>query len=452
MKKKKRRGISAGTVLMILIAVVVLGVSFRLVAMIAGQTTLKIDDAQNIVSAIAKNLDLPELKLSDIPIFQSAAKEETEATSPAPTFGELATTGAAAPVQTVLEPTPTPVPQKKSFTLTAAGSFLINKDIRNACYYKESETYDFSALLTHISDAVWGDLKVFTLENLIAQDQKLSNLNTRQEILDAVKEAGFDLAFIGQDKSMDLGLAGLTKTINALKSQGFSVVGGYESGADAEQTLIMNINGIQVALLHYTQSLDSANKAKKEKAEYAVPLIKIENIQKDIVGARSQGAQVVIVSCHWGSDNTHTVSKTQAAFAQQIADAGADVILGAHSHAVQPIVYLTGNRADGTARQTLVAYSLGALMTGSRESVNIASLLLHLNITFDPLTSLVSFDEVSYSPVYFWRHKEEGRYVYDAVLSNHEPPENMAKDQVQVMEKALNRVTDVLKDSVAVQR
>ena len=453
MKKKKRRGISIGTVVMLLLTVITLGLSLRFIPLIAGQTALKLNDAQSIVSAITENLSLPELTLSDIPIFQTASQQEEKA-SPAPTFGQISSAEETPTPAPSLEPTPTPLPQKRSFSLTAAGAFAVDRTIASSCYYKESETYDFSPLLNHIADAVSGDLKVFTFENLIVEGQKLSDLNAPPELMDAVKEAGFDLAFLGTEKAMNLGLDGLGQTMNALKGQGFSVAGAYETAEDAGKAVLMDINGVQVAVLHYTETIGDTSKAriKKENAAFALPVIQAEAIASDIAAARGQGAQVVIVSAHWGNANTHTPTKAQLATAQRIADAGADVILGAHSQAVQPIVYLTGHRADGSEKQTLVAYSLGALMTSLRESVNIASVLLHVNISYNPVTQAVAFEEVSYSPVYFWRHKDDGRTVYDAVLSAKEPPENMAQDQITVMERALKRVNDTLKDSVAVQR
>ena len=453
MKKKKRRGISMGTVFMLVITLATLVVSLQLIPMLAGQTALKLGDAQTIVSALTNELHLPALQLADIPIFHSG-ETPPPYDPPAPTLGEIGLPSKETAETATPAPTPTPVPQKRSFTLTAAGSFGLDKAIYQSCYYKESETYDFSPILGHIADAVTGDLKVFTFENLIDSNQKISDLNAPSEAMDAVKEAGFDLAFLGHEKAMNLGLSSLGQTIGALSGQGFSVVGGYDSKADAERQLIMDINGVQVAVLHYTETIADAGQKniKKEDAAFALPLMKAPIIAADIAAVREKGAQVVIVSLHWGKLNTHTPTKAQTTLAQQLADAGADVILGAHARAIQPVVYLTADRGNGTQSQTLVAYSLGALMTSSRDSVNIAAILLHLNIAYDPATAAVSFEEVSYSPLYFWRYKEDGRNVYEAVLSNREPPESMSSDQIEVMERALKRATDTLKDSCAALR
>jgi poly-gamma-glutamate synthesis protein (capsule biosynthesis protein) len=248
-----------------------------------------------------------------------------------------------------------------------------------------------------------------------------------------------------------MGLEGLNETAAAVRSAGFTVVGIQTENQQAQSALIVNLNGVQVAFLHYTDMMSNAGKKaiKAEDCAYAVPAYSQEAVATDIQAARGQGAQVVIVMMHWDSGSQNKPTQEQQNIAQSVSDAGADILLGAHSKVVLPIVYLTGNRPDGAKRPTLVCYSLGALLTGSRSNANIAGMLLHLNISFDPASGMVAFDKVEYTPTYIWRYKESGHYVYQVILSNQKAPENMDTNQRDVMQRALDRINKQMTDSPA---
>jgi len=445
---KRKRGISLGTVLMILMTLAVSAGCFMVFPKLSGGATVQID-AQQVVSALTQNLNLPELRFEDIPIFQSRPAAQTPR-PPAPTLKmETSTVATPRPVKVTASPTATPAPQPISSSITAGGSVNLTAPIRKSVYHSESRTYDYTELFAHINHETKSDLCLVTLENTLDSDSKLSDLNLLPEASECLVNLGIDLVALGFPKALDAGLPALENTLNALKQEGFTVVGAYASREDAQKPLIMNLKGVQVAVLHYTEELSSKGKSalKKNDAAYAMPLLDIETVQKDIITARKSGAQVVIVSLNWGDVNRTSPTKAQTNLAQLIADAGADVILGAHSQTVQPVEYLTGVRQDGTSHQTLVAYSLGTLMTESRDTKNIAGMLLHLNMTWDPQTQRLSFDRAEYTPTYIWRCKEDGQYRYRAVASDLEAPEGMDENQQKVMAKILAFTQEALKDS-----
>src|SRR5690606_21759317 len=70
-------------------------------------------------------------------------------------------------------------------------------------------------------------------------------------------------------------------------------------------------------------------------------------------------ADIVLVSIHWGVEDTNTPNQTQRNYANYLAGLGADVIIGTHPHVLQPVEWL--NRPDGG--RTLVWYSLGNLLS-----------------------------------------------------------------------------------------
>jgi poly-gamma-glutamate capsule biosynthesis protein CapA/YwtB (metallophosphatase superfamily) len=77
-----------------------------------------------------------------------------------------------------------------------------------------------------------------------------------------------------------------------------------------------------------------------------------------VINNAGQHDQVVVVSMHWGNEYQAGADERQQKLAQQMADAGADVIWGHHPHVLQKMEWLES--VDG--RQVLVIYSLGNLL------------------------------------------------------------------------------------------
>ncbi len=446
---KRKRGISFGTVFMLLLTAAVVSASVMIMPRLAGKMDQRID-ATELAGAITSSLDLPSLTLSDIPILPKPAATSVPASAgPVYTPGENAKT--ALPPAGTPAPSATKEPNRRTFTLTAAGSIAFSSDIRKSVYSQESETYDYTGIFQLIRPSVEGDICLATLENTMVESGKLSDVNVTGDILEGLKSAGLDMLALGHEHLLDLGLEGLLETVTAARKAGFTDVGAVTDSQEESGAVFMDLGGVQTVFFHYTDTISSAGKRviKEQDCAYALPAYSREQVTADIAEARAQGAQVVVVLIHWGSDNQSKVTKDQQEMAQEIADAGADILLGAHNEVVLPIVYLTGNRADGTKRPTLVCYSLGALLTGSRESANIAGMLLHLTISYDQDSGIVAFDRVRYTPTYIWRYREDGRYNYRVTASDQAPPDGMDDKQQSVMGRARERIDAQLADSPA---
>lgn len=446
-RKRDHRGVSVGTVAMLCITCVVV-VAFSLILnRLSGSTDVHID-TDKVLQALSLGDILPELSLNDIPI----STPQATAVSPDQTIDPGSTTTAAlqqavqATPTATLAPTPTP---GGNVTLTFGGSVIVDTDLRQANYYSESKKYDFTELLALVKDDVSADFSMVTLENTTDGDSKLSDNNTTADVFPMLTAANIDAVALGYRQIYDLGISGLTATVSDAQQQGLMTLGAYADEASADVSRhIMTLNGVKVAVLHYTDVLsDKGAKAmKKDANSYAVPLDAVSNgadaILTDISAVRNQGAQVVIVSLSWGSVGKTSPTSKQIAFAQQLADAGVDAIIGTGSKVVQPAVWLTGKLADGTTKQVLCAYSLGSLINSSRTNANVAGMLLHLSISYDG--QRVSIDEASYTPTYIWRFKQDGRYYYRVVASNHPAPDGMETSQQESMARALQNVQKYL--------
>ena len=180
----------------------------------------------------------------------------------------------------------------------------------------------------------------------------------------------------------------------------------------------------------------------KDNASGMIPEAEITQIRQDILSARENGAEAVIVFLNWGRTGKDP-DKTQKELAEGIAGAGADLIIGNGSHVPQKAEYLSGE--DG--RSVLCVWSLGSLLSGDRSNIRrLSGYLLHVTVRRSERGG-VDILNPEYTPVYAWKYKQDGRFYYRCVDAEGEAPDGMDKEQRNNREKAAETVRKVLTDS-----
>lgn len=433
--KKKRRGISVGTILMLVVTIAVMGCMVSLLRLLMGDIGVEFDTSK-VLEALNLGHVLPALSFSEIPMGGDASQPtDSPGAIPMPQVPQPT----AQPTQA---PTATPV-LGGTITLTLGGSINMDDGIRQSGYYSDAKKYDFSETLSLLSGEMRGDLTMVTLENIVVPSAKVSSLITPADIMATLADVGVDVVAIGFPQAYDQGLTGVQSTVEAVEDTRKMVsIGAYASAELAADVRVIPVNGVKVALMHYTESLSSKGRTamNKDGCGFAVSVLDIAKVQSDIVAAKARGAEIIVVSVNWSNATKSTPTKNQTALAQQIADAGADVIVGSGTRVLQPVTWLTAGN-----RQVLCAYSLGSLLNDGRKDGNVASLLLQLTITSDG-AGKVTFNRVAYTPTYIWRYKLDGKYYYRVVASDQAAPMGMGDDQAGYKDKALTNVRKTLGD------
>ena len=318
-------------------------------------------------------------------------------------------------------PEPTATPGLSTFTLAAAGTVYAPKAIRESVQ-ENGDHYDFSSVFEGLgrtlSDA---DLAIVTLETAAAGKEKgYGNYNTTPQILDALRACGVDLVALATEHALDRGYDGLDLTLSELTSRSLAYAGVYPDGNNGEATML-NIDGIQVAVLSYSYGLsDEGNEQTKNDFRGVVALMDLEKMKRDITQARVDGANIVVVLPHWGTKNRAETPENIRLAARAMAQAGADVILGTHPNVVQGIERIHTIRSDGLTYETVVCYSLGSLLTDARSIDNTAGLAVELTLYYDPNTRRAYPGEVKLTPLYIARQQENGEIVYRVVNAEDE--------------------------------
>ena len=182
-----------------------------------------------------------------------------------------------------------------------------------------------------------------------------------------------------------------------------------------------------------------------------MPAAESERIAADITEARNRGAEAVIVLMNWGKVGK-TPDKAQKALAQSIADAGADLIIGAGSRVPQAAEYLTVQQPDGNEKEILCIWSLGTVLSGDRSNIRrISGYLLHVRIHMTR-DGKAAVEQPEYTPLYTWRYRQDGQYYYRCLAANRTPPDGMDNEQIKNMDKAAEAVRSALAGSPLSER
>ena len=162
--------------------------------------------------------------------------------------------------------------------------------------------------------------------------------------------AGIDVVSLANNHVFDFGREGLEDTISVLDEVGILRPGAGSNNAEAYAPRILTLdNGVRVAFVSATAVVpggfaSGADRPGVADAKWATPRVLAA------VRAAATGNDVVVVSLHWGVEREPCPNEEQRTLAQQIIEAGADLILGHHPHVLQPIE---------TFDRSVIAYSLG---------------------------------------------------------------------------------------------
>ena len=237
-------------------------------------------------------------------------------------------------------------PSVQTVTVTAAGDCTLATDINAStegsfAAYASQLGGDYSYFLKNVAPVfAEDDLTIVNFEGT------LSNQGTRQdkqfafrgkpEYVQVLTTSSVEAANLANNHSADYGDVSLTDTIKYLNEAGISNFIGTN-------TAMREINGISVGLV----GINALNEEEAGKLEKAIGSVK------------SLGAQLVIVSMHWGEEKATAPNEQQIELAHKAVDLGADLVIGTHPHVLQGIEKYNGR---------YIAYSLGNFCFGGNNN------------------------------------------------------------------------------------
>ena len=159
----------------------------------------------------------------------------------------------------------------------------------------------------------------------------------------------FDAVGLANNHSGDYGPQAFVQMLGLLKRSGLGYYGGGHNLKEAHMPLILERQGLRIAVLGYNEFQPRNFEADHDRA--GVAWSEDEQVVRDIADARRVWkADVVIPVMHWGWEEPKANAR-QRALARLMVDAGADAVIGGHPHQLQdteiykgkPIFYSLGN-------------------------------------------------------------------------------------------------------------
>lgn len=310
----------------------------------------------------------------------------------------------------VMEETPEPEPETYTASLFMLGDALVQ--VNNSDYARQADgSYDWHPMMDGITNlAADYDLSFYNQECILGGDElgitPFPHFNCPQSFGDYMISKGFNLVSTANNHSLDKGAEGIEGSDAYWKAHPEIVTDGtYVSQEDHDASIIHEINGITYAFTAWTYDMNG-NLCPEGRGYMVNQYRGYEEEMLTTVREADKEADFVIVSIHWGTEYTHSPDEEQLRLAQQLADAGADLIIGNHAHNIQPVQWLNNGK-------TLCFYALGNLINGQAfpeyttyDDVNTGmGASLNLNKTVDPDgTVTLSISDIKIDLLYTWTY------------------------------------------------
>ena len=247
--------------------------------------------------------------------------------------------------------------------LSYVGDLILLKDQVTSAYDTKTQKYNFNSMFEYakpyLEDA---DYTIGVFEGPTAGNSvpySTSNyddgiklyLNFPDEFAEAVKWSGIDYVTTANNHLLDRGKEGALRTLDILDKVGLEHSGSYRNEEEKSKIFITNVENLKVAILSYTSFVNyyAAEKI-VEDMPYITSIIPYQNnkyydelladIEDDFKQAKQADVDLIIVASHMGTQFKHTTNEMQNKWNKIFADLGADIVLGDHAHAVQPIEYI----------------------------------------------------------------------------------------------------------------
>ena len=320
-----------------------------------------------------------------------------------------------------------------SITLLAVGDNLVESRIYEAV--ENGGEYDFSSLFADTrSDVQAADIAVINQETPLVSDEPSTYPDPfgtpREDMVEAISEAGFDVVLNASNHAFDRGTEPLKESLAYWQEAYPNIIqlGAHLDQEDADTIAVAEENGIKVAMLNYVYGLNGSQEDLMANEPYLIDILEEDRVKGDIARAR-EIADFVVVFAHMGKSNVFYPSEKAQKWAKIFANAGADLMIGAHPHVVQPVEWVKGKHGH----KMLAYYSLGNFVSHQLQHYRVLGAMAKVQIVKDSegtrvgeysMIPLVAHSDKSGNPVRVYKlvdytqelcddHEAEGLTIYE---------------------------------------
>lgn len=238
-------------------------------------------------------------------------------------------------------PAPTPVPTEAPvlqadgsvlLTITAVGDVTIGRNVQHSgtsIFEKElkKQDNDINFIFRNVKEIFEEDhLTIANFEGVLADEYKIPSKKRENSYLflaptsyvDALTNNSVEAVTMENNHVGDFGDDGIASTIKTMEEAG--IVWSNKGNMGVYET-----QGVRIAMLAY-QTLNQPFTSEE-----------LKHIVDDDIAKAKETCDLVIVSFHWGNELDYAPKSNQIMLGRAAIDSGADLVLGHHSHRINPI-------------------------------------------------------------------------------------------------------------------
>lgn len=310
----------------------------------------------------------------------------------------------------------------------------------------EASNYTFDTFFAKVQDEIEGaDIALANFECPSDPSRPAEGypvFNAPQGLIPYLKSVGFDALATANNHTLDATISGVDATIADMEKHDMPFFG-IRNKPDGG-TLILNADGIRIGLCGWSQFYNGLEAGVAEEDMYKISPLTEENVRKDIKKLKDDGADIIVCWPHWGTEYAILPDDYQKETAEMLVRAGADVILGSHTHVLEPAHWI---EVDG--KKAWIIYSMGNAISNQREAYlgtmdTEIGVFVYLDI--EKRGGVTKLKDVRLEPTYVNLYQDEyGRPQYEVLLLS-EALQNPAYDDTLKarFQAAKDRAEDIL--------
>ena len=262
------------------------------------------------------------------------------------------------------------VPKVPDSTVSEVSFFAIGDVLFHTPLFKDcaedSARCDFEGIFAHWKkDIQAADIAVVNQETVFVPRSEgyssYPSFGSPEELGLAEIAAGFDIVTHATNHTIDRGERAVDYTLDFWKDKPAKALGIHATASDRDSVFALERNGIRFAFVNFTYGLNGQRLP--ENRPYLVDLLDSSGEWISRVRMAEARAEVTVAFLHFGTEYTALPTEEAMRQAEQAIDAGADILVCAHPHVIEPYGVFTtaaGNRA-------LVYWSLGNFISNQQQ-------------------------------------------------------------------------------------
>lgn len=345
------------------------------------------------------------------------------------------------------------IPEDTVINIVGIGDSLCHSQNFKDAYNSETGTYDFSPMFKNVTKYIESaTVAVGNLETTLAGEERgysgYPTFNSPAELAYDMKEMGIDILTTANNHCIDKGYSGLVSTLDKLDEYGIAHTGTSRSVEEQNTILFKDLEGIKTAFLCYTYGTNGIPIPSGR--EYSVNLIDKDFMKQQLDKAKEEGAELIVVSMHWGSEYRIKPTEEQEELAEFLIKNGADIILGNHSHVPEPMEMKEVTLDDGTKREGFVIYSMGNFFSAQTQEYTRDTLIVNVEVRKNGQTGEITIDKATYTPVYVYDNGSNAKDRYELldienIISEYESgTSEYSESMYNLMKRELKKITEIV--------